>query len=204
MGCILGNELLIIDNYDSFTFNLVQRIGELDIESGTTREFRVIRNDEMTCEQVANLQPTHLLISPGPGTPADSGISQSLVQHFYGQIPILGVCLGHQAIGALFGMKIIQYAPPIHGKTSLIYHDNTGVFSGLSNPFEATRYHSLVVDRDSVGGEFLVNAWTDEGMCMGLQWRGDGAPLQGVQFHPESFLTNEGHHLLANFLTQGS
>ncbi len=196
--------LLIIDNYDSFTFNLVQRIGELDIKSGAKREFRVVRNDEITCEEAELLHPTQLLISPGPGTPDDSGISQELVQRYCGEIPILGVCLGHQAIGALFGMNIIQYRPPIHGKTSLIYHDNTSVFVGLPNPFEATRYHSLIVEKESIGDDFTVNAWTDEGICMGLQWNGEGAPLQGVQFHPESFLTINGHHLLANFLNQGS
>ena len=195
--------LLIIDNYDSFTFNLVQRIGEIDINADIQRECRVVRNDKITVEEAASLNPTHLLISPGPGTPEDSGVSRLLIEHFCGQIPILGVCLGHQAIGALFGMNIVQYKPPIHGKTSLIYHDNSCVFAGLPNPFEATRYHSLVVDKSSIVNEFTVNAWTDDGICMGLNWNGDGAPLQGVQFHPESFLTIEGHRLLSNFLSQG-
>ena len=196
--------LLIIDNYDSFTFNLVQRIGELDLKAGVSREMRVIRNDQITIEEADSLKPKRLLISPGPCRPEQSGMSQKLIQHFQGRIPILGVCLGHQAIGALHEMDIVQYAAPIHGKTSDIFHDSSGIFSGLPNPFTATRYHSLVVDSISVPDSFTVNAWTEDGICMGLKWNGDGASLQGVQFHPESFLTTDGPRLLSNFLAEES
>ena len=194
--------LLIIDNYDSFTFNLVQRIGEHDLPSSTTRDMQVFRNDEITLEQAIGLDPEHLIVSPGPCTPAESGISQSLIDYFQGKIPILGVCLGHQAIAALHGMKIEQYEYPVHGKTSLIHHDGTGVFSRFPNPFEATRYHSLIVDTETIPSSFTVNAWTENGICMGIRWNGDGALLQGVQFHPESFLTTDGPQLLSNFLEE--
>ncbi len=194
--------LLIIDNYDSFTFNLVQRIGEHDISVGDVREMKVFRNDQITLDEAIQLRPSQLLISPGPCTPDQSGISQTLIQHFQGKIPILGVCLGHQAIGALHGMQIVQYSMPVHGKTSSVYHDNSGVFCGLPNPFEATRYHSLIVDTDTIPPNFTMNAWTEDGICMGLRWNDGGALLQGVQFHPESFLTSEGPQLLSNFLAQ--
>lgn len=196
--------LLIIDNYDSFTFNLVQRIGELDLRASISREMRVVRNDEIDLEEAISFNPEQLIISPGPCTPAESGMSQTLIQHFQGKIPILGVCLGHQAIGALHGMDILQYDHPVHGKTSPVFHDNSGIFSALPNPFEATRYHSLIVDSSSIPSTFTMNAWTEDGICMGLRWNGDGAPLQGVQFHPESFLTLEGPQLLSNFLFQRS
>jgi len=196
--------LLIIDNYDSFTFNLVQRIGEHDLRTSTTREMQVFRNDEITIEQAIALEPEHLIISPGPCTPAESGISQALIGHFQGKIPILGVCLGHQAIGALHGMKIQQYNFPVHGKTSLVHHDSTGVFTNVPNPFEATRYHSLIIDTASIPPSFTMNAWTEEGVCMGIRWDGEGSLLQGVQFHPESFLTTEGPQLISTFLEQGS
>ena len=196
--------LLIIDNYDSFTFNLVQRIGELDIKTGISREMRVVRNDQITIEEARSLNPQLLLISPGPCRPEQSGMSLELIRHFQGKIPILGVCLGHQAIGALHGMNIVQYKTPIHGKTSAVFHDNSGIFTGLPNPFEATRYHSLIVDRESIPDSFSMNAWTEEGICMGLRWNGDGASLQGVQFHPESFLTTDGPRLLSNFLVEVS
>ena len=194
--------LLIIDNYDSFTFNLVQRIGELDLVSGLQREMRVIRNDQVTLEEVVDLHPEQLLISPGPCTPDQSGISRELIDHFRGSIPVLGVCLGHQAIADLYGMQVVQYEMPVHGKTSPIFHDNKGLFVDLPNPFDATRYHSLVVEPSTISEEFEMSAWTEDGVCMGLRWKGVGALLEGVQFHPESFLTPEGPLLLANFLSE--
>jgi anthranilate synthase/aminodeoxychorismate synthase-like glutamine amidotransferase len=192
--------LLIIDNYDSFTYNLVQRVGEIDLLADQTREIRVLRNDDVTVEDAEKLAPTHLLISPGPCTPDKSGVSRELIEAFRGKIPILGVCLGHQAIADLYGMRVVQYSPPVHGKTSLVHHDNGGVLVGLPSPFEATRYHSLVVEIDSITDEFTMSAWTDDGICMGIRWNGTGAPLEGVQFHPESFLTTIGPQLLTNFL----
>ncbi|MBC8201792.1 MAG: aminodeoxychorismate/anthranilate synthase component II [Planctomycetes bacterium] len=192
--------LLIIDNYDSFTFNLVQRIGEIDCASGTERKMRVVRNDQITLAETIELQPTRLLISPGPCTPTQSGVSRELIAHFRGSIPILGVCLGHQAIADVYGMRVSQYEYPVHGKTSQVHHDNKGLFEGIPNPFEATRYHSLVVEPDSLPEEFIMSAWTEDGICMGLRWEGEGAMLEGVQFHPESFLTLEGPNVLRNFL----
>ncbi len=189
--------LLIIDNYDSFTWNLVQRIGELD----ASRRMEVVRNDKITVSEAEALSPSLLLLSPGPCTPQESGICRPLINHFRGRIPILGVCLGHQAIADTAGMDVVRYDSPMHGKTSMIHHDGAGVFRGLTNPFEATRYHSLIVDQASLGDDFTVSAWTDDGVCMGLRWKGDGAPLEGVQFHPESFLTSEGPDLIANFLS---
>jgi len=194
--------LLIIDNYDSFTFNLVQRIGELDLRDGISREMRVVRNDQISVEEAIALQPSHLLISPGPCRPEQSGVSQSLIEHFKGSIPILGVCLGHQAIGALHGMEIVQYSAPVHGKTSDVFHDNSGIFQGIQSPFTATRYHSLVIEPSTISDDFTMNAWTDDGVCMGIRWKGEGSPLQGVQFHPESFLTDDGPQLLSNFLAE--
>ncbi len=192
--------LLIIDNYDSFTFNLVQRIGELDVAAGIEREMKIIRNDQITLDEAISLNPSHLLISPGPCTPDQSGISRKLIQHFRGNIPVLGVCLGHQAIADLYGMSVIQYAYPVHGKTSSVHHDGKGIFCGLPNPFKATRYHSLVVEVDSIPEDFTMSAWTDDGICMGIRWNGEGPMLEGLQFHPESFLTTNGPELLANFL----
>lgn len=192
--------LLIIDNYDSFTYNLVQRVGEIDLRAGKTREISVIRNDDITIEKAKELNPSHLLISPGPCTPDQSGISRELIGSFAGSIPILGVCLGHQAIADHFGMNVVQYSPPVHGKTSQVHHDNTGMLNGLPSPFEATRYHSLAVEVESITDDFTMSAWTDEGMCMGIRWKGDGSPIEGVQFHPESFLTTVGPQLLKNFL----
>tara|TARA_X000001036_G_scaffold74678_1_gene66176 strand:- start:2197 stop:2784 length:588 start_codon:yes stop_codon:yes gene_type:complete len=194
--------LLLIDNYDSFTFNLVQRIGELDLVSHTTREIKVVRNDQITLKESIALKPSHLLISPGPCTPKESGVSRELIKHFRGKIPILGVCLGHQAIADLYGMAVVQYAVPVHGKTSKVQHDGKGLFDGMSNPFNATRYHSLVVDVQSIPDDFTMSAWTDDGVCMGLRWNGEGTMLEGVQFHPESFLTTEGPLLIENFLRQ--
>lgn len=196
--------LLIIDNYDSFTYNLVQRIGEIGIQNGEIPEMKVIRNDQHTVAEIQALQPAKLLLSPGPCTPSESGICRELVDTFRGKIPILGVCLGHQAIADLYGMRVMQYQFPVHGKTSQIYHDTQGVFAGLPQPFEATRYHSLVVDPTTITEEFVQSAWTEDGVCMGLRWKGDGAPLEGVQFHPESFMTTSGPALLANFLDMGT
>jgi anthranilate synthase/aminodeoxychorismate synthase-like glutamine amidotransferase len=187
--------LVLIDNYDSFTYNLVQRLGELDPEI----RLQVFRNDRVTAEEVAALRPTHLLISPGPCTPREAGISNEVIRRFAGTIPTLGVCLGHQCIGHVFGGEVVRNYRLMHGKVSLIHHDGQGVFRGLANPFEATRYHSLVIRRETFHHpDFVVSAWTDEGEIMGVRHR--TAPLHGVQFHPESFLTLEGPQLLKNFL----
>ena len=187
--------ILLIDNYDSFTYNVVQRLGELD--GGI--DVRVFRNDQITVEQVAELKPSHIIISPGPCTPREAGVSNEVLRRFAPEVPILGVCLGHQCIGHVFGGEVVRNARIMHGKTSPIRHDNQGVFHGLSNPFQATRYHSLVIRRETFHNpDFVVSAWTEEGEIMGVRHR--GWPLHGVQFHPESFLTVEGPRLLANFL----
>jgi anthranilate synthase/aminodeoxychorismate synthase-like glutamine amidotransferase len=191
--------LLLIDNYDSFTFNLVQRFGEID----PSLPIRVVRNDDITPEAAMSLDPTHLVISPGPCTPREAGASAAIIDRLQGRIPILGVCLGHQTIGDLHGMVVRRNEIPVHGKTSMVHHDSQGVFAGLSDPFQATRYHSLVVDRDTVPSGWKVSAWLEDGMVMGLRRTGDGPPVEGVQFHPESFLTTEGPRLLANFLELG-
>lgn len=191
--------ILVIDNYDSFTYNLVQRIGELD----PSVDLEVVRNDRITVEQARAHRPTHLLISPGPCTPKDTGICPELIRAFRGQIPILGVCLGHQTIADVHAMTVHRHHVLMHGKTSQIHHDGRGIFEGLPDPFTATRYHSLIVDRATVGDEFEVSAWTDQDEVMGLRWAGGdpgAAPMDGVQFHPESFLTVDGPDLLANFL----
>ena len=190
--------LLLIDNYDSFTFNLVQRFSEID----RTLEVRVVRNDRIDVDEAERLRPRHLVISPGPCTPKEAGVSAALIAHFRGRIPILGVCLGHQTIGDCHGMVVRRNDEPVHGKTSRIHHDGRGLFVGMSNPFVATRYHSLVVDPTTVHPDFEVTAWTDRNEIMGLRWRAPAgaAPCEGVQFHPESFLTDEGPILLANFL----
>jgi anthranilate synthase/aminodeoxychorismate synthase-like glutamine amidotransferase len=195
--------LLIIDNYDSFTWNLVQRVGELD----RAIDVRVVRNDQITPAEAEAMGPDRLIISPGPCTPREAGVSNDLIRAFRGRIPILGVCLGHQCIGDLYGMTVKRHDVLMHGKTSQIHHDDRGVYRGLSNPFIATRYHSLIVDRATIAPDFEVSAWTDAGEVMGLRWTGRGsheAPLEGVQFHPESFLTEEGPQLLANFLGMGA
>jgi anthranilate synthase/aminodeoxychorismate synthase-like glutamine amidotransferase len=190
--------IVLIDNYDSFTYNLVQRLGELD----PGIELRVFRNDETTVEAVAALRPTHVIISPGPCTPREAGVSNDILKRFYLMVPTLGVCLGHQCIGHVFGAEVVRNWRLMHGKVSPIYHDGLGVFRGLSNPFEATRYHSLVIRRESfTHPDFVVSAWTEEGEVMGVRHR--TAPLHGVQFHPESFLTVEGPRLLQNFLEMG-
>src|SRR5436305_7079447 len=187
--------ILLIDNYDSFTYNLVQRLGELD----SNIQLQVWRNDKITPEQVAELKPTHIIISPGPCTPREAGVSNELIQRFAQAVPMLGVCLGHQCIGHVFGGEVIRNYRIMHGKTSLIHHDGQGVFQGMSNPFEATRYHSLVIQRETFHNpDFLVTAWTDEQEIMGVRHK--TWPLHGVQFHPESFLTLEGPTLLRNFI----
>jgi anthranilate synthase component II len=187
--------ILLIDNYDSFTYNLVQRFGELD----PAIDLRVFRNDQITPDQVAELGPTHLVISPGPCTPREAGVSNALIERFAPTVPMLGVCLGHQCIGQVFGGEVVRNYRLMHGKTSPIFHDGRGIFQDLSNPFEATRYHSLVIRRETFQHpDFEITAWTEEGEIMGVRHR--RWPLHGVQFHPESFLTLEGPRLLQNFL----
>ena len=190
--------ILMIDNYDSFTYNLVQYLGELGVE------VRVVRNDELTVAEAAALDPERIVISPGPCTPNEAGISVPLIQAMAGRVPILGVCLGHQSIGQAFGGHIVKARRVMHGKTSPIHHAGQGVFSGLTNPFEATRYHSLVIERDTLPACLEMTAWTltadgtpDE--IMGVRHR--ELAIQGVQFHPESLLTRHGHDLLKNFIT---
>lgn len=187
--------ILLIDNYDSFTYNLVQRLGELDPQI----QLQVHRNDQITADEVAKLGPSHIIISPGPCTPREAGVSNVIIQRFAQSVPILGVCLGHQCIGHVFGGEVVRNYRVMHGKTSLIHHDGAGVFQGLANPFEATRYHSLVIRRETfTNPDFVITAWTDEGEVMGVRHR--TWPLHGVQFHPESFLSIEGPHLLRNFV----
>ena len=195
--------ILLIDNYDSFTYNLVQRIGELD----PSLDLRVVRNDKITAAEATALQPDHVIISPGPCTPRQAGVSCDVVKAFAGRTPLLGVCLGHQCIGEAFGMRIDRNYRLMHGKTSPIHHDGKGIFEGLGNPFIATRYHSLIVMPESFDqSRFERSAWTEEGEIMGLRARPGvfgqelNAGLDGVQFHPESFLTVEGPRMLANFL----
>lgn len=190
--------LLVIDNYDSFTYNLVQRLGEIDPQI----DVRVVRNDDFTIPQLDGMSPTRLLISPGPCTPHEAGVSVECVRHFMGKIPILGVCLGHQCIGQALGATIVRAPQLMHGKTDDIVHDDRGLFAGLSNPFVATRYHSLVIDPPTLPDELLVSAWTDTGgqrQIMGVRHR--ELALEGWQFHPESFLTAPGIELLTRFLT---
>ena len=191
--------LVLIDNYDSFTYNLVQRIGELD--AGV--DIRVYRNDQVTLEQIAADRPERIIVSPGPCTPKEGGISNDVIRHFGGRVPLLGVCLGHQCIGYVHGATIIRAPRLMHGKTSMIRHDGKGIFAGLSNPFEATRYHSLIIEPGTLPEEFEVTAWTegDPDEIMAIRHRSQ--PIEGVQFHPESFLTLEGPRLLANFLGIG-
>jgi len=184
--------LLMIDNYDSFTFNLVQYFGELG------EEVRVFRNDEIDVAGIAALAPARIVISPGPCTPNEAGVSVPLVKAFSGKIPILGVCLGHQAIGQAFGGRIIHAKTLMHGKVSRIHHEGKGVFAGLPSPYNATRYHSLAIERSSCPAELEITAWTEDGEIMGVKHR--SLAVEGVQFHPESILTEHGHALLRNFL----
>lgn len=184
--------LLMIDNYDSFTYNLVQYLGELG------QDVQVFRNDEIDLKKIAELKPKYIVISPGPGTPNEAGISLALIEEFAGKIPLLGVCLGHQSIGQAFGGKIIKAKTLMHGKTSLIHHTSLGVFKDLPNPYTATRYHSLVIERESIPDCLEITAWTDDGEIMGVRHK--TLAVEGVQFHPESVLTEHGHDLLNNFL----
>lgn len=184
--------VLLIDNYDSFTYNLYQYLGELGAE------VEVVRNDEIGVEQIDQRAPSHILISPGPGTPRDGGISMEVIRRFAGRIPILGVCLGHQCIGEVFGGIVEGAGEIMHGKVSTVTHDGKGVFAGLPNPIEATRYHSLAIRPDTVPDCLEVSAWSDTGVIMGVRHR--ELPVEGVQFHPESILTPHGHDLLRNFL----
>lgn len=184
--------ILMIDNYDSFTYNLVQYLGELG------QELQVFRNDQITLEEIEALAPERIVISPGPCTPNEAGISCAAIRHFAGKVPILGVCLGHQAIGQVFGGRVVRAGRLMHGKTSLIYHDGRGVFQDLPNPFEAVRYHSLLVERETLPDCLEISAETDIGEIMGLRHK--ELPVEGVQFHPESILTRPGKALLRNFL----
>jgi anthranilate synthase/aminodeoxychorismate synthase-like glutamine amidotransferase len=186
--------ILLIDNYDSFTYNLVQRLGEID----RGLDIRVVRNDRITSEEVEAQRPTHIIISPGPCTPREAGVSNEIIARFAPRVPLLGVCLGHQCIGHTFGAEVVRADRIMHGKTSQIHHDGQGVYQGLANPFEATRYHSLVIRPGTLPPEFQVVAWTDQNEIMGVRHK--TYPLEGVQYHPESFLTIEGIRLLRNFL----
>ncbi|CAM3721417.1 MULTISPECIES: aminodeoxychorismate/anthranilate synthase component II [Paenibacillus] len=184
--------ILVIDNYDSFTYNLVQYLGELG------EEVKVFRNDEIDIAGIEALAPDHILISPGPCTPNEAGVSLEVISHFKGVIPIFGVCLGHQAIGQAFGGKVVRAERLMHGKTSPIHHEGRSVFEGLPNPFTATRYHSLIVEKAGLPEELEITAWTEEGEIMGLAHK--RYPVEGVQFHPESIITDHGHQMLRNFL----
>lgn len=186
--------LLMIDNYDSFTYNLVQYFGELGVDVA------VYRNDAITVDEIAALKPAHIVVSPGPCTPNEAGVSVPLIKRFAGDIPILGVCLGHQSIGQAFGGRIIHAKQVMHGKTSPIEHAGKGVFRNLPHPFTATRYHSLVIERESLPDCLEITAWTDDGEIMGVRHR--ELAVEGVQFHPESILTEHGHRMLQNFLEE--
>jgi para-aminobenzoate synthetase component 2 len=196
--------LLVIDNYDSFTFNLVQYLGELAVQYPIAASVRVERNDSLDLAQIEALNPAAILISPGPGTPAQSGICPQVIEKLGPRIPLLGVCLGHQAIAQVFGGRVVRAPQLMHGKTSAVRHGGQGVFAGLPNPLTATRYHSLIAERESLPACLEVTAWLEaDGMVMGLRHR-SYPHLQGVQFHPESVLTEAGHQLLANFLSSAS
>lgn len=188
--------LLMIDNYDSFTYNLVQYLGELGAN------IEVYRNDKISVEEIERLNPERIVISPGPCTPKEAGVSVKVIRHFAGKLPLLGVCLGHQSLAYAFGGEIIRADRLMHGKTSLVNHDGQTIFAGLPNPFEATRYHSLIVNKETLPGDFEISAMTDQGEIMGLRHLPTGA--EGVQFHPESILTKAGMDLLRNFLEDDS
>ncbi|MDI6801243.1 MAG: aminodeoxychorismate/anthranilate synthase component II [Thermodesulfovibrionales bacterium] len=187
--------LLMIDNYDSFTYNLVQYLGELG------EDVRVFRNDKTTVKEIETMNPERIVISPGPCTPKEAGVSIDVIKHFTGKVPILGVCLGHQAIGAAFGGEVIRAPYLMHGKTSMIHHDGKTIFAGLPNPFEATRYHSLIIRRETMPDCLEITAWTEDGIVMGVRHK--EFIVEGIQFHPESILTTVGKDLLRNFIKLG-
>ncbi|MEM6613908.1 MAG: aminodeoxychorismate/anthranilate synthase component II [Cyanobacteria bacterium P01_C01_bin.72] len=191
--------IIVIDNYDSFTYNLVQYLGELAQELPVAADIRVYRNDAISLEMISELKPDGILISPGPGRPEDAGISLQLIEKLGATTPILGVCLGHQSIGQVFGGKIVSAPVLMHGKTSSIHHENLGVFAGLDSPFTATRYHSLVIEPETLPDTLEITAWVEDGTIMGVRHK-EYHNLQGVQFHPESILTDNGKSLLRNFL----
>ncbi len=193
--------IIVIDNYDSFTYNLVQYLGELGAELAVAANVKVYRNDKISLAEIRDLKPDGVVISPGPGRPEDAGISQALIQELGASLPILGVCLGHQSIGQVFGGKIVTAPELMHGKTSEIYHNQVGIFQGLDNPIVATRYHSLVIDRESFPEVLEITGWVEDGTIMGVRHR-NYPHIQGVQFHPESILTNSGKLLLRNFLAE--
>jgi para-aminobenzoate synthetase component 2 len=195
--------LLVLDNYDSFTYNLVQYLGELAADHPLAADLRVERNDALNLEAIKRLNPAAILISPGPGDPDQAGVCLEVIQQLGSSVPILGVCLGHQCLAQAFGGRVVRAPQLMHGKTSPVHHNNAGVFSGLPDPLTATRYHSLIAERSSLPACLEVTAWLEDGTIMGLKHRQHHA-LQGVQFHPESVLTQAGHHLLANFLTQAT
>lgn len=186
--------IVVIDNYDSFVYNLVQYIGEFD------KDIKVFRNDKITADEISRLKPSHIVISPGPCTPNEAGISIEVVRKFSGKVPILGVCLGHQSIVQAFGGRIIRARELMHGKTSMIHHDGRTIYKGLKNPFEATRYHSLIAEKNSLPRCFEISAETEDGVIMGVRMKKSAAPVEGVQFHPESILTVEGKKLIKNFV----
>jgi anthranilate synthase/aminodeoxychorismate synthase-like glutamine amidotransferase len=188
--------LLMIDNYDSFTYNLVQYFGELG------QQVRVFRNDAITLDGIAKLNPEMIVISPGPGRPCDAGISKAVIQHFTGVYPLLGVCLGHQCIGEVFGAAVVRAGRIMHGKTSAVFHDGKSLYKNLPKPFEATRYHSLIIKKDTLPDCLAVSAWTDHDEIMGIRHRTH--PVEGIQFHPESVLTSCGKELLGNFLEEAA
>ena len=185
-------DILMIDNYDSFTFNLVQYLGILG------ENIKVRRNDRISLDEIESMSPSKIVISPGPGRPDSAGISKELIKHFYRQIPILGVCLGHQCIGEVFGAKVINSGVVVHGKTSMIYHDGRNIFNGIKSPFEAARYHSLILKKDTIPSSLIVTARTEDGIVMGVRHK--SYRLEGIQFHPESFLTPVGSKILKNFI----
>jgi anthranilate synthase component II len=193
--------IIVIDNYDSFTYNLVQYLGELATEFPVALDIKVFRNDKISVDEIRALNPHMIVISPGPGRPEDAGISLDLIKHLGSSLPILGVCLGHQSIGQVFGGKIVSAPELMHGKTSPVFHTGVGVFQGLEDPLIATRYHSLVIDRETCPGVLEITAWVEDGTIMGVRHR-NYPHIQGVQFHPESVLTSSGKQLLRNFLEQ--
>lgn len=191
--------ILIIDNYDSFTYNLVQYLGEIGLEGNNAADNIVVfRNDKITIDEIKTLNPKAIIISPGPCTPKEAGISNDVIKIYGNKLPILGVCLGHQCIGYVYGGEIVRAPRLMHGKTSLIYHDGKRIYEGLDNPFEATRYHSLIIKRETLPDYFDITAWTDQDEIMGIRHKEH--PIEGVQFHPESILTKQGLKLLRNFI----